>query len=162
MHKVILMAELYPVMEETLKAGGLVSLTSTGTSMMPMLQHQRDTIILAPVKNPLHVNDVVLYRRISGQFVLHRIVGLESNGDYVLCGDNQSIPEHHIARQQVIGRLQSFIRKGRRISCNSPSYKVYVTMLPLLRFLKHSLLIFRGYAAALKKRIRRLTNGNGG
>ncbi len=160
MRKVVPMADLCPVMEETLKAGGLVSLTSTGTSMLPMLKHQRDIVILEQITSPLHVNDVVLYRRESGQFVLHRIVGMESNSDYVLCGDNQFIQEHHIARQQIIGRLQSFTRKGRRISCASPSYKAYVCLLPLLRFLKRGNLVCRRYAAALKRRIRRPMSGN--
>ena len=160
MHKVIPMAELYPVMEETLKTGGLVSFTSTGTSMMPMLKHKRDIVILEPVTNLLHVHDVVLYRRDSGQYVLHRIVGREPNGDYILCGDNQFMLEHHISRKQMIGRLQSFTHNGRRIACTLPSYKAYVALLPLLRFIKHGLLVCRGYASALKRRIRRPAGGN--
>jgi hypothetical protein len=154
LHKVVSIDELFQVMEETLHAGGLVTLTSTGTSMLPMLKHQRDTVILEPVASPLHVNDVVLYRRLSGQFVLHRIVGLESNGDYILCGDNQFALERHISHRQVIGRLQVFIRKGRRISCNSPWYKAYVCLLPMLRLLRHGFYAGRRYMGAFKRRIR--------
>lgn len=160
MHKLVSMAELYPMIAETLAAGGCISFTSTGVSMLPMLGDRRDTVTLEPVTNPIRVNDVVLYRRKGGQFVLHRIVGMESNGDFSLCGDNQFILEHHISRQQMIGRLQSFTHKGHSVFCNSTLYKTYVYMLPLLRFLKHGRFIFRRYAAALKRRIRRLMNEN--
>lgn len=160
MHKLVAMADLYPVIEETLAAGGCISLTSTGVSMLPMLGDRRDTVILEPVTSSLHVNDVVLYRRNSGQFVLHRIVAKEPDGDYVLCGDNQFILEHHISRRQIIGKLQSFTHKGRNIFCDSPIYKIYICLLPLLRFLKHERIVFLNCAAGLKRKIRRLMNGN--
>lgn len=161
MHKPMAMADLYPMITEVLEARGCVSLTTTGVSMLPMLCDRRDTVVLEPVISPLHVNDVVLYRRDNGQFVLHRIVGIEANGDYILCGDNQLITEHHIAHRQVIGRLQAFIRKGRRISCTSPRYKAYLYLLPLLRLLKRGFFVGRMFASALRRRIRRLVNGNG-
>jgi len=159
--RAVTLADLYLVIEEKLRAGGRVSLMASGVSMLPMLKHQRDTVVLGPATGTLLVNDVVLYRREGGQFVLHRVVGLESNGNYILCGDNQFVLEHHINHKQVVGRLVGFIRNGRRISCTSPWYKAYVLLLPVLRFLKHGLFIGLRYAANLMRRICRLTNGNG-
>ena len=136
MHKAVAMAQMYPVIRETLQAGGTVTLTSTGASMMPMLRHGEDTVTLEPAVGVLRINDIVLYRRDNGQFVLHRIVGMDQNGDYILRGDNQLTLEHHVRRQQVIGRLLAFTRKGRRIACTSVRYKAYVCLLPVLRALK--------------------------
>jgi hypothetical protein len=154
------MADLYPVVEEKLHAGGLVTLTATGFSMMPLLRHQKDSIILEPLEEPLRINDVVLFRRESGQFVLHRIVGLESNGDYIMRGDNQYTLEHHIARHQVVSRLQAIIRNNRRISCTSTWYKAYVCLLPALRLMRRGLSTGVRYLNAFKHRLRRKAHGN--
>ena len=159
MPKTVNVADLYPVIEEKLHTGGYVTMMASGVSMLPMLRNQLDTVILGPVTEPLLMNDVVLYRRANGQFVLHRIVGLETNGNYILCGDNQYILEHNISHQQVVGLLQSFTRKGRSISCTSHYYKAYVNLLPTLRFLHFGLSISRRYASVLKRKVRRWTNG---
>ncbi len=135
MHNVT-MAQLYPVIEETLQRGGSVTLTPTGASMMPMLRHQRDTVTLGTIDGPLKINDVVLYKRNNGEFVLHRIVGMEKNGDFIMCGDYQLVPEHHIKQQQMIGRLLSFTRKGRHVLCSCFSYRAYVCLLPVFRTLR--------------------------
>ncbi len=160
MHKVVAMADLYPILYETLHAGGIVSLTSTGTSMLPMLKHQRDSITLEPITSPLLVNEVVLYRRDSGQFVLHRIVGRESNGGYVLCGDNQIVFEHNIEYRQIIGRLQAFTRKGRYFTKESLPYKVYVGLVPALRLLKRWISFGRRHLSTIKHWICREPHGN--
>ena len=140
MHKVVTMTDLYPVMKETLVAGGCIRLTVTGTSMLPMLKHGQDTVVLEPVSGMLHKNDVVLYQRENGQFVLHRIVALEPDSRYTMCGDHQFIREYHISHRQVIGRLNSFIHNGRLISRTSLGYKTYVFLLPVIRLFQRSFL----------------------
>lgn len=161
MHKVVAMAELYPVVEEALSAGGSITLTSTGTSMLPMLRHQRDAVILERAAFPLRVNDVALYRRANGQFVLHRVVGMGPDGGYMFCGDNQFLLEHHIAHRQVIGRMRAFTRGGHRISCDAYGYKAYVFLLPALRRLRRGLLKCRRLKVALKRRLQGLIKGKG-
>ncbi|MDO5436494.1 MAG: hypothetical protein Q4G19_09010 [Clostridia bacterium] len=44
------------------------------------LRGGRDGILLTAVSGPLKKNDVVLYRRANGQFILHRIIRA---GEYV-------------------------------------------------------------------------------
>ncbi len=160
MSKAVTIADIYPVIEEKFHAGGSVTLMASGISMLPMLRHQLDTVVLGPVTGPLSINDVVLYRRQNGEFVLHRIVGLESNGDYVLCGDNQFVLEHHIGYWQMIGRLQAFTRKGRFITNNSLSYKAYICLLPALRLLKHVHSFSWRYMSTIKHWGRHRANGN--
>lgn len=143
MHKDVAMAELYPVLVEALRWGGHVTFTATGVSMLPMLRHMRDTVTLRPARGDARVGDVALYRRESGQFVLHRIVGLEENGDYVLCGDNQFVRERFVRPRQVIALMASFSRKGRVYRCDSALYRAYVCILPALRLVRRALLFAR-------------------
>ena len=161
MHKAVAMAQLYPIIEETLKAGGCITFASTGASMMPMLRREGDSVTLEPVKEELRRNDVVLYRRDSGQFVLHRIVGMDRDGDYILCGDNQLTLEHHVGQRQIIGRLLAFTRKGRRIACTSIRYRAYVCLLPALRGLKPEFQWIVRHMRAFGRYIQRRENGNG-
>ena len=161
MYKVVAMAEMYPVVEEALRVGNRITITVTGTSMLPLLRHQLDNATLEPVTGPMHVNDVVLYQRENGQFVLHRIIGMEKNGDCILCGDNQLVCEHHVRRQQVVGRLTAFTRIGRKVACTSVWYKAYICVLPALRLILRGCLIARRYAGTLRYLIIHLANRNG-
>lgn len=160
MHKVVSMADLYPVMEEAMLAGCRVTLTVTGASMLPLLRHRQDTVTLETVTGRLRPNDVVLYRQADGRFVLHRIVGMEKNGDCILCGDNQLVWDHHVKRRQIIGRLVAFTRKGRKIACTSPWYLAYMLMLPSLRLVRNGCFIARRYIGALGRFMIRHTRGN--
>jgi hypothetical protein len=130
------MAELYPVLVEALRWGGHVTFTATGVSMLPMLRHMRDTVTLRPARGDARVGDVALYRRENGQFVLHRIVGVEENGDYVFCGDNQFIRERFVSPRQVIALMASLSRHGHVYRCDSFLYRMYVFLLPLLRLMR--------------------------
>ena len=67
---------------------------------------------------------MALYRRKSGQFVLHRVVGVKKDG-YVMCGDNQYLREYPITHDAVIAVLKTVIRKNKKIEVNSFSYKIY-------------------------------------
>jgi hypothetical protein len=118
--------------------------------MLPILHHQYDTIVIGPFKDIPHIKDVVLYRRENGAFVLHRIVGTEKNGDFILCGDNQTELENHVRRQQMIGLLQAFTYKGRLIPCTFLGYRAYMYLLPALRCIRQGLFWCRERAVAIK------------
>ena len=79
MNKVQL-ADYYPLMKETLDQGGTFSLTITGTSMFPFIVGNRDKVTLSPITGELKKNDLPLYRRSNGAFVLHRIVKVNKDG----------------------------------------------------------------------------------
>jgi hypothetical protein len=88
--KVVSIEELYPVFSEKLQSGGSFILTVTGNSMFPLFRHGLDSIEVFPAPDKLKKNDMPLYRRDAGQFVMHRIVGFDGNGDYILCGASYS------------------------------------------------------------------------
>lgn len=117
------MAELSPILEEVLAAGGSVELTVSGNSMFPMLLHRKSKVKLTPA-DQLRRGDIPLYRRDSGAYVLHRIIGLR-DGCYVCCGDNQWRPEPGIRPDQVLAVVSHFARRERWVSVNALPYALY-------------------------------------
>lgn len=118
------MAQLAAAMEVQFAAGGTAVLPVTGGSMLPMLRGGRDSVTLAPpVHSPVR-GDVVLYRRGSGQYVLHRVVRLLPDGGLLCCGDNQWKTER-VALTQVLAMVTSFHRKGLEHRCDTGGYRLY-------------------------------------
>ena len=64
--------------EEIISEQGRLVYTSVGDSMSPLIR-ENDLLVIEPVKEPLKVGDIPLYKRDSGQYVLHRIVKIKSN-----------------------------------------------------------------------------------
>ena len=122
-------ATLDDVMEiiiEKLDAGGNVTFTPNGTSMLPMLRDGLDVVVLHKPNGRLRLFDVPLYRRADGSFVLHRVVDFGTDGSYVMCGDNQFKREKGITDDQIIAVLTAFFRKGKAYSTASLRYRAYV------------------------------------
>lgn len=89
-----------------------VPLVISGSSMYPFLRHRRDTVYLSKVKAPLRVGDMILYRRLSGQYVLHRIVRA-GQGRYDLLGDRQTVIEPGIRDSQILAVVTAVRRDGK-------------------------------------------------
>lgn len=116
MNKVsIELRELLPIMQEKLQDGGEISFTVSGTSMQPMVFDRKDTVTIKKLEGRLKKYDVPFYRRDNGQFVFHRIVKVQKNGNYTCRGDNQVINEPDVRHDQIIGVLTSFNRRGKTV-----------------------------------------------
>lgn len=125
MIKRVAMGSLAPVIEETLQGGGKVILTTTGTSMLPLLRHGKDRIcLIKPREQLLKKYDLPLFVREDGKYIVHRIVGVTRSG-YAMAGDNQCAIEYPVRHSQVIGVVQGILRGGRYISCDGFLYRVY-------------------------------------
>lgn len=98
------------MIKELLKQDKQVSLPIKGNSMAPFLINNRDYIYLEKPKNTLKKGDFVLYQRISGQYVAHRIVKTDGN-QYYLAGDNQTVIEGPIYQKQILGIVTKVKRK---------------------------------------------------
>ena len=68
------MEELWQLLQLQLSSGGRARLPVTGYSMMPMLRNRKDTVELIPAADRQKRGAVILYRRESGAYVLHRII----------------------------------------------------------------------------------------
>lgn len=131
--------KLSPILITMIQKNIDVTLTITGNSMYPLLTHKRDSVILTRCDNrKLKKGDIPLYKRSSGQYVLHRIV-MVNEDSYNLCGDNQYIIEKNIPKENIIAVVKAFERNGKLLYCNDFSYKVYfrfrVFLIPFRRFL---------------------------
>lgn len=127
-------AEILPTIQEKLEAGGEVSFTVSGRSMQPMVFDRKDTVTLTKAVLPLKKYDIPFYRRDNGQFVLHRIVKVQKDGNYTCRGDNQLVNEPNVRNDQIIGVLTSFERKGKLIKVDkSLKYKIYCRLWMLKR-----------------------------
>ena len=124
------MERLLAIME----TGAAAPLVISGSSMSPFLVHGRDTVFLTPPKKQLKKGDMILYRRQSGAYVLHRIRAVEGE-TFTLIGDGQTEKEHGIRPEQVLAVVTAVRRKGRRLKKGSFWWdffeKIWLNMIPL-------------------------------
>lgn len=111
--------------EEEIRRNGKIIYTNVGDSMMPLIKQGRDVLVISRAEGRLKRYDVPLYKRDSGQYVLHRILKVREN-DYVICGDNRCNREYGITDKHIIGVLTGIIRNGREISVTDRKYRIYV------------------------------------
>lgn len=111
--------------EQELEERGVLIYTNVGDSMLPLLRQGRDLMVIRRTEGPLKKYDVPLYRRDSGQYVLHRILKVRGQ-EYVLCGDNRWQRETGITDRHILGVLTEIVRGGKTISVDSPGYRLYV------------------------------------
>lgn len=115
------MEKLLPFIEEAFNRGLDFQIPITGTSMNPLLYQNRDFVRIVKPQLPLKLGDIPLYRRNDGAFVLHRVVAIKDNGEYVMCGDNQFILEFGITDKNIIGVAKTLIINGEEIDTDTNS-----------------------------------------
>lgn len=111
--------------EKEIEKSGRIIYTNVGDSMMPFIKQGRDVLVISRAEGRLKRYDVPLYKRDSGQYVLHRILKVREN-DYVICGDNRCNREYGITDRHIIGVLTGVIRNGREIPVTDRKYRIYV------------------------------------
>ena len=87
-------------------------LVISGNSMSPFLVHGRDTVYLSRLDRPAKRGDVLLYKRDSGAYILHRVYKVEKDS-YTMVGDAQTQLEQGIRQDQIIAIMTSALRKGK-------------------------------------------------
>ena len=105
--------------------------------MRPLLVQGRDSVILRKRKGiPAKKHDIAFYKRLDGQFVLHRVMKIKKDGTYVMCGDNQFALEKGITPKQIIGYVSDIYRGENKFSVRALKYRAYVfvwTKMPIRR-----------------------------
>ena len=121
----ILLAELLPVIQDVLAAGGEFSLKPRGESMLPYFREGRDTVMLSTVSGRIKPGDILLYVRQTGVPVLHRVVSVDTDGSFTMRGDSQYFIERGIRPEQVVAIVKRFYRRGREKHTDSLSSRLY-------------------------------------
>ncbi len=135
-HKVKILEpeQLMPQLLDMLEVTEPVPLVISGGSMTPFLVHGRDTVYLSKVKKPLQRGDMVLYRRDSGSYILHRVYRVEEN-TCTMVGDAQTWLEQGIRPDQILAVVTAVRRKGKLLQKGSFWWdffeKVWIRVVPL-------------------------------
>ncbi len=109
--------------EDVIAEQGRLVYTNEGDSMNPVIR-EGNLLVLEAVKEPLKVGDVPLYKRDSGQYVLHRIIEIK-RGKYTMKGDNRDFIEKGITDKNIIGVLTGIVRNGKTYPVETP--REYIT-----------------------------------
>ncbi|MCR4660168.1 MAG: VanZ family protein [Bacteroidales bacterium] len=110
----------FTIAAQAIADGQTVSLPLKGSSMRPLLREGRDVVLLAPVEDKPRLGEIYLFEY-QGRHLLHRLI---KAGDVELtfCGDNSSSTET-VQATAVKGHLSAVERNGRRIGCNSHTWR---------------------------------------
>ncbi len=106
-----------------LAAGGQVTLAVTGSSMLPYLRQGRDRVRLTALSRPPRRGDIIFFRRLTGGWVLHRVLRRTADG-CVVCGDAQ-LQAEAVKREQIAAVVVAVERAGRDIAANSLRFRAW-------------------------------------
>lgn len=142
--------EMLTMLHEQFAQGSGFSIVVRGTSMVPFLRSGKDSVVLVPLREEPRVGQILLFR--DGQrLILHRLIRKE-NDRYVMNGDGQEKLEV-IRREQVEAVVSQVVRRsGRRISCDSPGFRLVSSLWRVTRPFRHWLIPL---AENIKRRIYR-------
>ena len=110
---------------EQLSKSGVIIHTNKGTSMMPLLRENRDLMVIRKKgAGRFYKYDAVLFQRPNGEYVLHRILKVNSDS-YWIVGDN-CISGETVKDEQILGILTDIVRDGKTIKTTDRGYLLFV------------------------------------
>jgi len=153
------MNKITSTFESELEKNGKLLYTNAGDSMLPLIKQGRDVLIIT--KKPegrLKKYDIPLYKRDSGQYVLHRILKVRQE-DYVICGDNRWFREYGITDRHIIGVLTGMVRDGKEISLSSAKYRLYAHLWCDFFYIRAAVLWVKRLLYRMKRKLRKCRKG---
>lgn len=148
--------------EDVIRERGYYMTKTKGTSMYPLIKSDCSDVCIVKIDGEIQKYDVILYKRETGEHVLHRVLG-KNDGGYICCGDNQWILEYNVTRDMVLGKLDSWYKRDKKYTVRDKRYLRYVKfwckslklrklMLKLMRFrYKPKEWCYRVYKKVFKK-----------
>lgn len=122
------------VLNETVNSGLDFTFTPSGNSMKPFLNGTTDTVTLT--KKPVKLNkyDVVFFRRESDNaLVLHRIVKVTGEREFVVSGDNQYFFEN-VLYDEIFAVLKSYTKKGKTYSAKTVRFRAFARFILIKKY----------------------------
>ena len=111
-------------LEQEIASGRPTVILTVGDSMKPLLYNKSTRVVIMKTNGDLKKNDLPVYKRPSGQFVMHRIIKVDEDYYYTR-GDNRCGLEQ-VPKVWVQGVVTEIYRKNRRFSVRSKGYRTYV------------------------------------
>ena len=137
--------------EDEIRQNGYLVYTNVGVSMMPLLRQNRDLMVIQNKVGRCHRYDAVLYKRKSGEYVLHRILKVREK-DYVICGDNRWRREYGITDEQIIGVLTAVVRDGKTVPVTDRKYQMYVHLWCDFYYIRAGIFWLRDFLGRIKRK----------
>ena len=144
--------------EGILAKDGFLVYRIEGDSMMPLIDQRTDLVTIKAVKGSCKKYDIALYKRDSGQYVLHRILRKRKD-DYVICGDNRWKLEYGITDKHILGVMTALVRNGKTIPLTGFRYWCYVHLWCDLFLIRASVLWIKALPRRCKRWIKRKKMG---
>jgi len=146
----------YQTIQEILKEYGKYTGLTSGTSMLPLLHHQKDNIIVVRPEGRLKKYDVALYVTPKGKYIMHRVVEVHDD-HYIITGDNL-LAKEYVTDEMICGRLVGFYKNGKHyVDCDrSVLYKCYSRVWVALKPLRPALLFCRRGCGFVKRNLYRV------
>lgn len=111
--------QLFPLIGELLAADKTIRLKVRGNSMYPFIRSDLDDITLEYITfESVKKGDIVLIKRRSGAYVLHRVCKITESAFYML-GDAQQFIEGPLYPEQLLAKGVSIVRNGRELRCDA-------------------------------------------
>ena len=112
--------------------------------MRPFLNSKEDIILMTPVdRKQVRRGDIILYRRLDGGMVIHRVLKKCTDNTFWFVGDNQYTVEKNVDSSQLIAKAKAILKHGKVYNCEKgitrKMYTVYmIVRVTLYRFLLRS------------------------
>ena len=121
------MSQLVDMLKSNTQIINEISVTVNGTSMEPFLHDGQDSVIFSCLPKKLRRGDILLFKRKSGSFAMHRVYSINKNGSVCFLGDSQLIVEKDIPPEDIVLYVPTVIRNGKRINCTHGFWRFVMT-----------------------------------
>lgn len=149
--KKIKSCEMFLVIKEILQAGGSAWITVTGMSMYPFLREDEDSVELSSTSiEKIKKGDIVLIQRLTGEYILHRVLKKEHN-DFYIIGDAQQWVEGPLMPKQLVAIVTAVKRNNLIFSCQNKIWRIVVAIWINIVPLRHIFLKGIRLIAKIKK-----------
>ena len=138
------------LIEDELEKHGTYASITRGISMRPLFKTHRDMVIIEKPRRPLRKYDVVLYTGRKNKYTLHRIIAVRDD-EYIIRGDN-TYKKEHVKKEDVIGILIEFNRKGKHGTVDSTSFKIYSRIWHYIYPVRFLFVKMRGLLGKIKRK----------
>lgn len=133
---------------EQISSGMKVRIRAKGNSMQPFIRHEKDEIVLRPVRQPVKKGMVVLARTNDEKYVVHRVKKV-AHDDILLRGDGNIFSREICSTGNILAEVEAVVRGKKNIRKGSFQWNLYRYLWPSSPFWRRVLLAF--YRKMLRK-----------